>query len=334
MPRAERQATLDTVVQSSTDAPITFGRVAPLGIELRKIATDALHGLQYSFLAAAAHPQIRFPFGSLEEAFQGAIALRPTERRWVYHARARQIAGAPLGAREAAFGRYGTLSVEEFGRVGLASAADAWPPRGAGVPATIGAPLTTLALYITEVGCLDQAAPETSRGDEVHLGGLAIDAGGDIVKIGRFLVRDDFENGLRKDYGIPGRKLCEFLLPEMSGEHAGTYGVAAWLAVGDRAGFCQSLCEAWSKAGPVFKRAVEARAGKTGAVPISQVVGRVVEQFVQWLTEAFQDDVFLPGLAFASVPADGETAGTPGQFAFVDHRGRYRVGGQWRVTRG
>ncbi len=63
------------------------------------------------------------------------------------------------------------------------------------------------------------------------------------------------------------------------------------------------------------------------------MVGRVVEQFVQWLTEAFHDEGFSPGLAFASLSADGEATGGVGEFRFADHRGCYRVRGQWRVTR-
>ncbi len=348
MSRAERAATLDRMVRSSRDTPVTLGRVPPLGTELRSVATDILHGLQYSFLAAAAHPEIRFPFGSLEEAFQGAIALRPAERRWVYHARARHVARSPIEARQAGFGRYGTLGVEEFGRVGLAAASE-WlaafrldprrirlaslrgspPAGGPGSPAAPGARRASLAFYITEVGCLSQTMSEASRGEEVHLGGLAVDADGGIARIGQFLVRDDFETGQLKDYGIPGRKLCDF---GVSLDQAGAYGVVALLQVGDRAGFYQGLCEAWSKADPVFRRAVETHAARVHAPPISQVVGRVVEQFVQWLTEAFHEEGFPPGLGIASLPGGGEPTGGAGEFRFADHRGCYRVRGQWRVS--
>ena len=363
MPRAQRQAMLDPVVRSSRDTPIGLGTVVPLGTELRGTATDLLHGMQYSFLSAAVHPDIRFPFGSLEEAFQDAIALRPAEQRWVYHLRAREISGAPLEARQAAFGRYGAIRVDEFGHMGLAVATERLPAprpgprgirsasfagtplqRGADVPATSGAPRMTLALYITEVGCLDQTTRDGSRGEEITMGGLALDAGGDITKVGRFLVRDDFENGMRKDYGIPGRKFCEFAVPEASGNHHRTYGVAAFLAAGDRAGFAESMTGAWAKAGPILRRAVEIRMADVHSATISQVMGQVVEQFVQWLMEAFQDDVFLPGLAFAGLHpglAESEQGagrsdiiGAPGQFTFAGHRGRYRVSGQWRVTRG
>ena len=87
--------------------------------EVEAIAADLLQGLQYSLVSAAAHPEIRLPFGSLEEAFQEAIGIRPAEQRWVYHARARRIALGSPAARQAAFGRYGMFGAEEFACGGL-----------------------------------------------------------------------------------------------------------------------------------------------------------------------------------------------------------------------
>jgi hypothetical protein len=345
MARTDRAAMLDRVVRSSTETPIEFGRVVPLGTELQRIATDVLQGLQYSFLAAAAHPEVRFPFGSLEEAFQDAIALRPAERRWVYHAQARQIARAPREVRQAAFGRYGELGLDEFGRMGLLDAverlpalvpcrfrpsifAGTRPPQGTGAPLAIGPRRTILALYITQVSCLDQTTPEASKGEEIALGGLALDAAGNAVKIGQFMVRDDFENGVLKDYGVPGRKFCEFAVSEALTDSPRAYGVTAFLAVADRAGFSEGLAGALVKAGPILRRAVEAPV-------VAQVVGRVVERFVLWLTEAFQDDVFPPGLALAGLHTGlsaNDLTGPPGQLVFANQRGRYRVSGHWRVT--
>ena len=103
-------------------SPIALGRVPPLGAALQAVATDVLHGLQYSFVSAAAHPDVRLPFGGLEEAFQDAISRRPTEQRWIYHSRARLIAMSPAAARQAAFGRYGLFGAEEFACGGLAIA--------------------------------------------------------------------------------------------------------------------------------------------------------------------------------------------------------------------
>jgi hypothetical protein len=342
---------LDRITRSSNDNPIALGRAVPLGAELQAIATDVLQGLQYSFVAAAAHPEVRLPFGGLEEAFQDAIALRPVEQRWVYHSRARRIAMAPAAVRQVAFGRYGRLGTEEFAYVGLAIACRHLPAQRPGMwrmrtaeltatrarepdaPATSRPSRTTLALYITEVSCLDRMA-EAPRGEEITIGGLALDAGGGVTKVGRFLVRDDFEHGVRKEYGVPGRKFCEFHVPETLGDHPLTYGAAAFLDVADRAGFSESLAGAWAKASPILRHAVETRIAGAEAATISQAAGWVVERFVRWLGEEFHDDVFPPGLAFAGLHAGSEVTGALGQLTFAGRRGRYRVGGQWRVSSG
>jgi hypothetical protein len=340
-------------------APIALGRVPPLGADLEAVATDVLHGLQYSFVSAAAHPEVRLPFGGLEEAFQDAIALRPTEQRWLYHSRARRIAMAPAAVRQAAFGRYGLFGAEEFACGGLVIAyrhLAAERPAGrrlrlvkrsdppAAEPRSPPARRhhRTLALYITEVSCLDRTE-ESPSGEEIAIGGLALDAGGGVSPVGRFLVRDDFEHGVRKEYGMPGRKFCEFPIPDTLGDEPLTFGAAAFLEVADRAGFCDSLAGAWAKASPILRHAVETRVAGAQAATISRAAGWVVERFVRWLGDEFQDDVFPPGLAFAGLDAglatinrydarENEVAGAPGQFTFIGQRGRYRVGGQWRVS--
>jgi len=341
--------------QVPNPTPIALGRVPPLGGPLQAVATDVLQGLQYSFISAAAHPDVRLPFGGLEEAFQDAIARRPTEQRWVYHSRARRIAMSPAAVRQAAFGRYGLFGAEEFACGGLVIAyrhlaAERSAPRrlrlvkrsepsAAEPDPSAAAPSShrTLALYITEVSCLDRTE-ESPRGEEIAIGGLALDARGGVAPVGRFLVRDDFEHGVRKSYGVPGRKFCEFPIPDALGDEPLTFGAAAFLEVADRAGFCESLAGAWTKASPILRHAVETRIAGAQAATISRAAGWVVERFVRWLGEEFEDDVFPPGLAFAGMSAGvagggsrGDIAGAPGQFTFTGQRGQYRVGGQWRV---
>ncbi|MGH7579883.1 MAG: hypothetical protein ACREM9_06905 [Gemmatimonadales bacterium] len=330
--------------------PIALGRVPPLGSDLEAIAADILHGLQYSFISAAAHPEIRLPFGSLEETFQDAIGLRPAEQRWVYHSRARRIAMAPPAIRQRAFGRYGLFGAEEFACGGLAIAYQhlsaerhvgrrVWRAKRSPGQGPVSGDLTsshpsrrTLALYITEVSCLDRT-DEATKGEEIAIGGLALDPLGGVVRVGRFLVRDDFEHGVRKEYGVPGRKFCEFRVPDSLGDQPVTYGAAAFLEVADRAGFSESLAGAWAKASPILRHAVETRIAGARAATISRAAGWVVERFVRWLGEEFQDEVLPPGLAFAGLDARLATvAGDLGQFTFAGQRGRYRVGGQWRVS--
>ena len=336
-------------------SPIALGRDFPLRPDLASVAAEVLQGVQYSFVAAAAHPEIRLPFGSLEEAFQGAIGLRPAERRWVYHMRARRIAMSPAAARQATFGWYGRFGVEEFAcgglaiaqrylsteraggsRVRMARRPGTAAPNGA-APAPARPARGTLALYITEVSCLDRTS-EAPKGETIAMGGLAVDPAGGLSKVGGFLVRDDFEHGVRKDYGSPGRKFCEFPMPDT--QEPLTYGAAAFLEVADRAGFCESLAGAWAKASPILRDAIETRIAGARPDAISRATCWIVERFVRWLGVEFQEDVFPPGFAFAGVDGglvpDGvwgsDVSGALGQLTFAGRGGKYRVGGQWRVS--
>lgn len=89
---------------------------------------DALHGLQYSFLAAAASPSTPFPQGSVEEAFRQAIISRKPGTTAAFEAKARELSETSSAARTKQFGRYGGLTVQEHGRLGWLQAADKLPP--------------------------------------------------------------------------------------------------------------------------------------------------------------------------------------------------------------
>ena len=97
---------------------VAFHVEAPTHPEVRKIAQDVLQRLKYSFLAAAAHQDQPFAF-PIEEEFRKAILTRPAERRAVYRDRALTVASTPSPAREALYGRYGVLSLEEYRQVRL-----------------------------------------------------------------------------------------------------------------------------------------------------------------------------------------------------------------------
>ena len=320
--------------------------------EVEAIAADLLQGLQYSLVSAAAHPEIRLPFGSLEEAFQEAIGVRPAEQRWIYHAKARRIALGSPAVRQAAFGRYGMFGAEEFACGGLeivhrhfseqrsilrsrrmmtaSSSARHHQP----VPASS----RTLSLHITDIGCIDRAA-HARPGDEIAVSGLAIDPDGGVTRVPRLVVRDDFENGVRKEYGVPGRRFCEFPVPETPDARPRVYAAAAFLEVADRAGVAERLAVAWGRATPVLRRAMEVGGPALQAAPIARMSAWLLDHFVRWLRETFEDDVIPPGLAFAGVQASPvrplgtarrEIAGASEQFTFAGRRGRYRIGGQWR----
>ncbi len=328
------------------DRPIGLGRVPPLDRELESVAADMLQGLQYSFVAAAAHPEIRLPFGGLEEAFQGLIGQRPPDQRWAYHSRARRIAMTPAEVRQSAFGRYAQFGAQEFAIGGLAIACrhlnaeriarrrwrrgrQAPPPdlRAAGTRRD-----TTLALYITEVTRLDRRASPPG-GDDLAMGGLALDANGDVATIGRFPVGHDLDLRAGAAHGAPGRKFCEFHIRDALDAEQLTYGAAAFLEVGDGdgMGFAESLAGAWGTASPILREMVETGIPCALSTTVSRAAGWVLERFVRWRGDEFGDDVLPPGLAFAGVHPRGESSGASCRLTFAGRRGRYRVGGQWRM---
>jgi hypothetical protein len=360
MSRAESPLRRDPIPRSSPETPIAFSPVPPLGTELESIASDVLQGLQYSFVAAVAQPDVRLPFDSLEEAFQDAIALRPAQQRWAYHSRARRIAMAPPALRESAFGRLARLGAEEFARGGLAIAwrhvsAEQSPARRIRIARRSSMPglraeasptscpsNTTLTFFITEVGCEDRSE-EAAKGDELAIAGLALDADGSVAKVERFPVRGDFEHGLRKQFGTPGHKFCEFRVSGTPRDQPLTYVAVPFLEVADRAGFSESMAGALAKATPIVREAVETRKAGAEAGAVSRATAWVVERFVRWLGEEFQDQVILPGVAFAGLHAGmgrdhgwnrSEVAGELERLTFASRQASYCVSGQWRLSRG
>lgn len=117
------------LTRSSVTRPVSFGaKPPPLDTELQTVVEDVLQGLKFSFVTAAAQVNTALPPGSVEEAFREAIATRSPERRAAYQAKAQQLASAPVRDREAAFGRYGRLEVDEFARLGFGGTSERLSP--------------------------------------------------------------------------------------------------------------------------------------------------------------------------------------------------------------
>lgn len=196
--------------------------------ELLKIAEDALHGLKYSFLAAATNQDKPFAAGSVEENFRLAIATRKPEKRASYQSIAKAIADQTTTERQLAFGRYANLSIEEYSRKGFAAtrlpalqldsakltaavkqiqvapvataplAAVAAPTpihtlsggASGGIPS---AKVQSVGFYITEVKCVDETdgflGSELGE-DEIQIGGMGIDEVGNTFKIKPFDVKN------------------------------------------------------------------------------------------------------------------------------------------------
>ncbi|MFH7242394.1 MAG: hypothetical protein ACHWZW_06035 [Spirulina sp.] len=94
------------------------GAPAPENSEVCKIANDILQAAQYSFAAVAANPDLAVRPGSLEADFKEAIGRVSAERKANFQVKAVSMTSAPQSVREIMFGRYGTMSRDEFIGVG------------------------------------------------------------------------------------------------------------------------------------------------------------------------------------------------------------------------
>jgi hypothetical protein len=193
------------------------------GSEFQKLADDALAGIKYSFLAAAASQETPFPANSVEESLRQAIATRKPEQRLAYKNKAMEITRQAAPARQALLGRYGNFTVEEYGRMGFLGSSSRLPalaldsaklkatvdqilrevdtdlaPEGSSAvgihPLSGSSPapsVKSVGFYITQVKCIDETNPEVGH-DEISLGGLVIGETGNTAKIKPFQVSEYF----------------------------------------------------------------------------------------------------------------------------------------------
>lgn len=89
------------------------GAEAPSNSEVRKIATDALGALKYSFAAVMAKPDAPVRANTVEALFKQAAQHMPEARRKDLSSKAAALVEAPEAVRVAMFGRAGTRSAEE-----------------------------------------------------------------------------------------------------------------------------------------------------------------------------------------------------------------------------
>ena len=173
------------------------------------------------------------------------------------------------------------------------------------------------------------------------MGGLAIDESGNTSKIGPFLVRDDFEDGTIKAYGLPGKEFCGFDATKGT-DWPKTYVAVVVVAEEDWGGFADGLAKAWATAAPMIKKKVqegveniaEPFIGDFLAEWLGKIVAWVVDNFVGWLIDLFADDIFKPGIAIGGLHTSvglvyrnfagwQNFASPPGKFTFVGHGGKY-----------
>ena len=234
----------------------------------------------------------------------------------------------------------------------------------AGAPAGTPAPaVTALGFYLTEVRCIDETDPEIGT-DEISVGGLAIDEGGNTRKFGPFPVSQNFvENAGTVVYPNVGQQLSavRFPLPGQAmvsfdpgpvGHWPQNYAVILTLAEVDDGGFADFLNDAWHQVAPTIKQLIENAVAAAGAVfgAIGAFVGKVLgkilawlaDVFVGWIIDWFKDDLSAPGTALVALnSADGASYfnsngwtnfDTPeGQFDFKWAGGEYTARCRWQV---
>ena len=233
-----------------------------------------------------------------------------------------------------------------------------------GAPGGTPAPaVTALGFYLTEVRCIDETDPEIGT-DEISVGGLAIDEGGNTRKFGPFAVSQNFvENAGTVVYPNVGQQLSavRFPLPGQAmvsfdpgpvGHWPQNYAVILTLAEVDDGGFADFLNDAWQQVAPTIKQLIENAVAAAGAAfgAIGAFVGKVLgkilawlaDVFVGWIIDWFKDDLSAPGTALVALnSADGASYfnsngwsafGTPeGQFDFKWAGGEYTVRCRWQV---
>ena len=233
-----------------------------------------------------------------------------------------------------------------------------------GAPGGTPAPaVTALGFYLTEVRCIDETDPEIGT-DEISVGGLAIDEGGNTRKFGPFAVSQNFvENAGTVVYPNVGQQLSavRFPLPGQAmvsfdpgpvGHWPQNYAVILTQAEVDDGGFADFLNDAWQQVAPTIKQLIENAVAAAGAAfgAIGAFVGKVLgkilawlaDVFVGWIIDWFKDDLSAPGTALVALnSADGASYfnsngwsafGTPeGQFDFKWAGGEYTVRCRWQV---
>ena len=297
--------------------------------ELQKIAEDVLQGLQYSFLAAANRQDKPFAQDSVEESFRLAIATLKPEKRLGYQSIARAIAAQPTAERQLSFGRYASLSLDDYAQQGFTAtrlpalqlnsaklldaviqietlpltqnivSAVAEPiPIQAVSGGTSQAKVKSVGFHITEVKCVDETdelGSEAGR-DEIQIGGMVIDETGNVFKIKSFDVKDkegDFEE---KDnpvvsYPLPGKTFYQFDTTKTS-FWPKNYAAILYLAEIDWGGFADFLTDAWEKAAPEIKRRIEealTAAGGGIGGAIGAIIGKVLGKFLGWVLDKLVD---------------------------------------------
>lgn len=174
----------------------------------------------------------------------------------------------------AAEGRLGAL-----GAVRLASAA------GASLPPQSDYLYTRALLKVDMVRCVDEQGWDAFGSDEIDMGGIAVDASGNVTKIPSKKVHHDFDSGETKDFE-PDWTVQNFKVTEGGDSWPKTYSVKLVMVERDWGNF-----PAWLE--NLYGKARDALASYAGSFweGLSYVVNWVLDKLLGWIKDLWEDDL-------------------------------------------
>ena len=286
-----------------TTIPMTTEARLPHDPELRKLASDVLDRLKFSFLVSAANPGATLP-GRADAVFQRFLGTRSAQSRSLYRAKATKILALPPLERAitADLGRYSSVDPaqylaggsDKFGQLAEKLHVDVLTVdvsrltdeikrraaqkmnhlRGKSVAEMVrrlqdaerGKQFKKLQLHLKKVKCLEET-DEISASDEISMGGFAVDPDGDTRKIPQFVVSTDFDEGESVGYSGKGKLFAEWNLIDGTADNPWPLLYAAGVAMAEKddGGFGQFLTDLWEVVCKEVEAAIVAGVAGVGA---------------------------------------------------------------------
>ena len=328
--------------------------------DLQNIANDVLGAAKMSFVAVASNPDLSTSTYTIEEDFQKLLADMPSEKQQKFKEVAQGILSVPESDRVLMFGRAANRDVSTHLRMGgfrqyeegLKAITE---EELLSSPVSINSKVTAepvlspdgkelqedkIGLWVTSIHCVDRTDWEFS-GDEIVLAGLVAE-GHFAQEIEPTSIRPGLDSGSSKEYtdwclvsfGLqrqsvwPKRIIVELLLAEKDNPCLEAFLSNLWQKI-------------HRKVTDIATQTLSTTINPIIAVTITEAVSYVVDSFVKWLIESWQDDVFplqavsvyLPGQSARWVDSQnqwGRARSETRKVTFEGHGGKYILEYHWR----
>lgn len=175
---------------------------------------------------------------------------------------------------------------------------------------------TKLGIYIRRIKCEDETNPEWWGDDEIAIGGISTDENGDVKPIAETKLGGGWSDGKQRTWS--SWQYHWFSLTEEQ-FWPKKYGLTFVLAEKDEGGLAAYLRTLWEKVRANVKAAIEkaleaagtAVGGVLGSAEIGRIIGQVlgkivawvIDKLIGWLINLFNDDIFKPYTAWATIPS-------------------------------